>query len=120
MKNRQFDIMFGYLGNGTTVYNRLREENGDYETVAHISPAGNIKWYVSKTKLSEIGRKQIERVAKQNTEKFLAWFDTLSEIRKYDYLLKRTTVSEMLDVFNMDAPLQEKIAQLWETVSPCL
>ena len=31
-----YDIGYGFLGNGLTVWNRLEEEHGDYKTVAHI------------------------------------------------------------------------------------
>ena len=33
-----FDVGFGHLGNGLTVWNRKRTEHGDYEIVAHIAP----------------------------------------------------------------------------------
>ena len=36
----------GYLGNGLTVWNRAVEENGDYQTIAHISDEGEIRYYV--------------------------------------------------------------------------
>lgn len=32
-------------GNGTTVYNRAQEENGDYKNIAHISDKGDITYY---------------------------------------------------------------------------
>ena len=41
-----FDIGMGYLGNGLTVWNRAVEENGDYQTIAHISNEGEIHYYV--------------------------------------------------------------------------
>ena len=40
-----FDLGFGSLGNGTTVWNRLEEKDGDYRTVAHISDDGNVSFY---------------------------------------------------------------------------
>ncbi|MDO5396887.1 MAG: hypothetical protein Q4G33_03060 [bacterium] len=42
---KEYDLGFGSLGNGTTVWNRLEEENGDYKTVAHIDETGEIKYY---------------------------------------------------------------------------
>ncbi len=45
MKN--FDLFLGCLGNGITVCNKAVSEHGDYKRVAHISPAGNIRLYVS-------------------------------------------------------------------------
>ena len=40
-----YELGFGRLGNGTTVWNRLREENGDYKTIAHIADDGNVTLY---------------------------------------------------------------------------
>ena len=34
---KKTDLMFGHLGNGLTVWDRNREEHGDYKGVAHIS-----------------------------------------------------------------------------------
>ena len=42
----EFDIGMGYLGNGLTVWNRAVEVNGDYQNIAHISPEGEITFYV--------------------------------------------------------------------------
>jgi len=41
-----FELFMGELGNGLTVCNKAVMEHGDYKQIAHISPAGNIKWYV--------------------------------------------------------------------------
>ena len=41
-----FELFMGCLGNGLTVCNKAVEEHGDYQQIAHISPAGNIKWYI--------------------------------------------------------------------------
>ena len=42
---KAYDLGFGSLGNGTTVWNRLEERDGDYRTVAHISDDGNVNFY---------------------------------------------------------------------------
>ncbi len=42
---KAYDLGFGFLGNGTTVWNRLEEKDGDYRTVAHISDDGNVSIY---------------------------------------------------------------------------
>ena len=44
MKN--FELFMGCLGNGVTVCNKAVMEHGDYKQIAHISNAGNIKFYV--------------------------------------------------------------------------
>jgi len=43
--DEKYELGFGELGNGITVWNRLREVNGDYETIAHISDDGGITYY---------------------------------------------------------------------------
>ena len=44
-QSQEYDIGFGSLGNGTTVWNRLEEVNGDYKTIAHIEDNGDVKYY---------------------------------------------------------------------------
>ena len=41
----EYDLGFGHLGNGTTVWNRLQIENNDYKTIAHISYRGQVNFY---------------------------------------------------------------------------
>ena len=43
---KTYDLGFGCLGNGITVYNRSRMCGGDYQTVAHIAPCGAYKLYI--------------------------------------------------------------------------
>ncbi len=63
----QEELMFGHLGNGVTVCDRLRDENGDYMTVAHISYERGITYYNT---VSEEGKQRIERFAQaDNTTK---------------------------------------------------
>jgi len=40
----KYDLGCGYLGNGLTVWNRAKEEHGDYQTIAHIGPDRQITW----------------------------------------------------------------------------
>ena len=44
-KAEDYDLGFGYLGNGLTVWNRAKEIGGDYPTIAHISPEGEVTYY---------------------------------------------------------------------------
>lgn len=39
-----YDLGYARLGNGTSVYNRAKEVSGDYESIAHISEEGHIKF----------------------------------------------------------------------------
>ena len=42
---KRYELGACMKGNGTTVYNRVQEENGDYKNVAHISDKGNITYW---------------------------------------------------------------------------
>ena len=64
-----FDIGMGYLGNGLTVWNRAVEENGDYQTIAHISSEGEIHYYVDGLPEDVVAR--IEQAAAQEQQKAL-------------------------------------------------
>ena len=64
-----FDIGMGYLGNGLTVWNRAVEENGDYQTIAHISDEGEIRYYVDGLPDDVVAR--IEQAAAREQQKVL-------------------------------------------------
>ena len=64
-----FDIGMGSLGNGLTVWNRAVEENGDYQTIAHISNEGEIHYYVDGLPEDVVAR--IEQAAAQEQQKAL-------------------------------------------------
>ena len=64
-----FDIGMGYLGNGLTVWNRAVEENGDYQTIAHISSEGEIHYYVDGLPEDVVAR--IEQAAAREQQKSL-------------------------------------------------
>ena len=59
----EYDIGMGYLGNGLTVWNRAVEVNGDYQNLAHISPEGEITYYVQNLPQSVVER--IEQTAER-------------------------------------------------------
>ncbi len=42
---KAYDLGYGHLGNGLTVWNRLEEVDGDYRTVAHIAPDRTVTVY---------------------------------------------------------------------------
>lgn len=43
--SNEYDIGFGFLGNGLTVWNRKDEVGGDYKTIAHIAPDRSVTFY---------------------------------------------------------------------------
>ena len=60
-----YDLGFGHLGNGVTVWNSLELEDGDYKIVAHISPDRTVKFYVDN--LPGDVRARIEQFAATST-----------------------------------------------------
>ena len=42
---KEYDLGYGFLGNGITVWNRSEEVDGDYVTVAHIETDRPVKFY---------------------------------------------------------------------------
>lgn len=69
-----YDIGYGFMGNGLTVWNRLEEEHGDYKTIAHIDADRNVKFY--EEGLPEIVREQIQKVAAETQMNVSATQDT--------------------------------------------
>ena len=59
-----YDIGYGFLGNGLTVWNRLEEEHGDYKTVAHIDADRSVTFYDEG--LPEAVKEQIRKVADEH------------------------------------------------------
>jgi hypothetical protein len=57
-----YELGFGYLGNGITVWNRKEERNGDYKTVAHIETDRSVTFY-DKDMPHEV-KQRIDAVAK--------------------------------------------------------
>lgn len=61
MKN--FELFMCCLGNGVTVCNKAVTEHGDYKQIAHISNAGNIKFYVPASSIPGPDLLRIEHTA---------------------------------------------------------
>ena len=58
---KAYDLGYGHLGNGITVWNRLEEEHGDYKTVAHIAPDRTVTFYDEE--MPQAVREEIQRIA---------------------------------------------------------
>lgn len=69
---KAYSLGFGHLGNGTTVWNRLEEEAGDYKTVAHISPEGEITFYDK-----EMPQEAIDKIQAMADKDKAAWEEKL-------------------------------------------
>lgn len=112
-----FELFMGCLGNGLTVCNKAVEEHGDYKQIAHISPAGNIKWYIPVSSVPGPALLRIEHTAdamyhnaKQAIERDL----TADKARTYYRMLNALPTYVFLD-FISDTRLdteEEKIGKL--------
>ena len=58
---KAYDLGYGHLGNGLTVWNRLEEEHGDYKTVAHIAPDRTVTIYDEE--MPQAVREEIQQIA---------------------------------------------------------
>ena len=58
---KAYDLGYGHLGNGLTVWNRLEEEHGDYKTVAHIALDRTVTIYDEE--MPQTVRDEIQRIA---------------------------------------------------------
>ena len=60
-----YDLGYGHMGNGVTVWNRLELRDGDYKTIAHISPDRTVTYY--EDGLPKGVRARIEEIAAAST-----------------------------------------------------
>ena len=58
---KAYDLGYGHLGNGITVWNRLEEEHGDYKMVAHIASDRTVQIYDKE--MPQAVREEIQRIA---------------------------------------------------------
>ena len=63
--SKDFNLGFGHLGNGLTVWNRCKMVGGDYGHIAHIAPDRSVKFYVGDLPNKVVG--QIYREAISST-----------------------------------------------------
>ncbi len=82
-----YDLGFGHLGNGLTVWNRLRTVDGDYQTVAHIEPDRSVTIY--DTDMPDEVRQRIYDVAATSDARISATqdapvFSTPPQVREPD------------------------------------
>lgn len=115
---KKFELFMGCLGNGTTVCNKAVMENGDYKMVAHISEYGTIKWYVKPETVPGDALLRIEHVADTSYSNWKAWIDSMSSIKRYEYLLDRIPGKELLYVIcdMKDASIEEKNDYMINTI----
>ena len=123
---KKFDLFIGYMGNGAIVCNKAICSNGDYKNVAHISPAGNIKFYVSPGYIPGDAMESIKAIAKNHKNITIDRLDkSLSTDRcdfNYHYsrvleeITNYTPYNDSIELLNAlkDKPLREKIKLIKE------
>ena len=58
----KYDLGYGAMGNGLTVWNRKEQEHGDYKTIAHIDADRSVTFYDDN--LPDAIRERIQEVAR--------------------------------------------------------
>ena len=98
-----FELFMGCLGNGLTVCNKSVMEHGDYKQIAHISPAGNIKWYIPVSSVPGPDLLRIEHTADAMYHNFKSALErdlAVDKARAYFRMLNALSVPELLDFTN--------------------
>lgn len=100
---KRFELFMGCLGNGLTVCNKAVMEHGDYKQIAHVSPAGNIKWYIPVSSVPGPDLLRIEHTADAMYHNFKSALErdlSADKARTYFRMLNALSVSELLDFMN--------------------
>lgn len=99
---RRYDLHFGLLGNGITVYDVMDYDSktGNYNTVAHISEEGAITYYegFNKDEVHPFFISQIENAANEKREQAHKEWDSFDSIKKYQTLLDRAAPAQVLAI----------------------
>jgi len=93
--NKNFKLGIFKFPGCYVICNTAVTKNHDYKTVAHVSFAGNIKYFVAEDYIPIEDRKKIENLAKNNREKFID--DLEEQIKSNDCYVKWKIYDRMLD-----------------------
>ena len=112
-----FELFMGCLGHGLTVCNKAVMEHGDYKQIAHISPAGNIKWYIPVESFPGDALLRIEHTADTMYHNFKSALErdiNADKARAYFRMLNALSVAELLTFLNTTAeePEDSKVEKL--------
>jgi len=64
MAKEKRELGFGHMGNGLVVWDRLHQEHGDYQRIAHIRADRSVKYHVAD--LDQEYKNEIEEQAAMN------------------------------------------------------
>ncbi|WP_195985402.1 hypothetical protein [Clostridium sp. D33t1_170424_F3] len=94
---KKFELFMGCLGNGITVCNKAVMEGGDYKMVAHISPEGEVEWYVAPGYAPFEAVERIRREADLQRNKYEVWWQSLSPEKRYEIELDKMSPAELVE-----------------------
>lgn len=114
MLAKKFDLGMYLLGNGTTICNRAVKEHGDYKYIAHISAAGNIKFYVPEDYIPPEDMARIRKCADSDKAKFRADFEKMDKYEQYGAILDRLNHADFMRVTADKRPFDELLPELRE------
>ena len=114
MKAKKFELFMCCLGNGTTVCNKAVREDGDYKTIAHVSDAGNIKFYVPEDYIPETDMQKILRLAEYERKEFRAQFEKMDKYKQYERILDALPAKKFIEVTSDKRPFDERLPELRE------
>ena len=92
---KTFDLGFGYLGNGITVWDRNQNAGSDYKTVAHIADYGGVKLYDQRLKTSPEALRQIMNSARRKQLDFRDWFFSQLYATQFSLFYESMNLSQM-------------------------
>ena len=114
MKAKKFELFMCCLGNGTTVCNKAVKGHGDYKTIAHVSDAGNIKFYVSEDYIPETDMQKILRLAEYERKEFRAQFEKMDKYKQYERILDALPAKKFIEFTSDKRPFDERLPELRE------
>lgn len=112
--NGKFELLFGFLGNGITVWNTATMEHGDYKKIAHISVGGNIKLYEPEGKIPPVAMEKIQRMASKSKAAFVENFEKLPEAVQQEEILINVSDQKLIEYIRDKRPLAEKLPEMRE------
>ncbi len=106
---KKYELGFGELGNGVTVWNRLEEVNHDYKTVAHISEEGEVTYYEDmpdevKTRIERQAELEKAEYEKRHQPQYSKWYAEYIELKSsHPDAILMYRVGDFYEMFEDDA-----------------
>ncbi len=110
-QSSDFALFVYSAGNGKTVCNKAISEYGDYQKIAHISPAGNVKFYNDiSIPVSELHT--IHKIARKMKKSFVKKFEHLPTDKQYEEILENIPYNIYRNFINNPLPIVELLPEM--------